>query len=33
MSRKWNAEPLGCKDECSMCQQPLRVQGEGGAAS
>ena len=30
MSWKWNTEPLGWKETCSMCQQPLRVQGAGG---
>jgi hypothetical protein len=30
MSWKWNTEPLGRKDKCSMCQQSLRVQGDGG---
>jgi len=32
MSWKWNTEPLSWKDKCSMCQQPLRVQGDGGVA-
>lgn len=30
MSWKWNTEPLSWKDTCFMCQQPLRVQGDGG---
>ena len=30
MSWKWNTEPLGWKDKCCLCQQPLRVQGDGG---
>ena len=30
MSWKWNTEPLSWKDKCSVCQQPLRVQGDGG---
>jgi hypothetical protein len=30
MSWKWNTEPLSWKDTCSMCQQPPRVQGDGG---
>ena len=28
MSWKWNTEPLGWKDRCSVCQPP-RVQGDG----
>lgn len=30
MSWKWNTGPLSWKDKCSMCKQPLRVQGDGG---
>jgi hypothetical protein len=30
MSWKWNTDPLSWKDKCSVCQQPLRVQGDGG---
>ena len=30
MSWKWNIEPLSWKDKCSVCQQPLRVQGDSG---
>ena len=30
MSWRWNTEPLSWKDKCSRCQQPLRVQGDGG---
>ena len=30
MSWKWNTEPLGWGDKCSMCQQPLRVQKDSG---
>jgi hypothetical protein len=30
MSWKWNTEPLSWKDKCFMCQQSLRVQGDGG---
>jgi hypothetical protein len=30
MSWKWNTEPLSWKDKCLMCQQPLRVEGDGG---
>ena len=30
MSWKWNTGPLSWKDKCSMCHQPLRVQGDGG---
>ena len=30
MSWKWNTEPLSWKDKCSRCEQPLRVQGDGG---
>jgi hypothetical protein len=29
MSWKWNTEPLSWKDKCSVCQQSLRVQGDG----
>ena len=32
MNWKWNTEPLGWKDRCSVCQQPLRVQGDGSKA-
>jgi len=28
MSGKWNTEPLSGKDTGSLCQQPLRVQGD-----
>jgi hypothetical protein len=30
MSWKWNTDPLSWKDKCSVCRQPLRVQGDGG---
>ena len=30
MSWRWNTEPLSWRDTCSRCQQPLRVQGDGG---
>ena len=30
MSWKWNTGPLTLKDKCSMCEQPLRTQGDGG---
>jgi hypothetical protein len=30
MSWKWNTDPLSWKDKCSVCQQPLRVHGDGG---
>src|SRR5262245_31706549 len=30
MSWKWNTGPLGWKDRCSTCRQPLRVQGDSG---
>ena len=30
MSWRWNTEPLSWKDKCSVCQQPLRVQRDGG---
>ena len=30
MNWRWNTEPLSWKDRCSMCQEPLRVQGDGG---
>ena len=30
MSWKWNTGPLVWKDRCSMCRQPLLVQGDGG---
>jgi hypothetical protein len=30
MSWKWNTAPLGWKDKCSMCEQALRVLGDGG---
>lgn len=30
MSWKWNTGPLSWKDRCSMCLQPLRVQGDAG---
>jgi len=30
MSWKWNTGPLTWRDKCSMCEQPLRVQGDSG---
>jgi hypothetical protein len=30
MSWKWNIEPLSWKDKCWVCQQPLRIQLDGG---
>jgi hypothetical protein len=30
MSWKWNTEPLSWKNTCSMCQRPLRIEGDGG---
>ena len=27
---KWNTDPLSWKDKCSVCQQSLRVLGDGG---
>jgi len=30
MSWKWNTGPLTWKDKRSMCDQPLRMQGDGG---
>ena len=30
MSWKWNTEPLSWTEKCSVCQQPLRVQGDSG---
>jgi hypothetical protein len=27
---EWNTDPLSWRDKCSVCQQPLRVQGDGG---
>ena len=30
MSWRWNTDPLSWKDKCSVCGEPLRVQGDGG---
>jgi len=30
MTWKWNTAPLGWEDKCSMCQQPLRRERDGG---
>ena len=30
MSWKWIIEPLYWRDKCSMCEQPLRAQQDGG---
>ena len=30
MNWKWHTEPLYWRDKCSMCEQPLRVQQDGG---
>jgi hypothetical protein len=30
MSWKWNTEPLCWRNKCSMCEQPLRTQQDGG---
>jgi len=30
MNWKWNTDSLTWNDKCSMCQEPLQAQGDGG---
>jgi len=30
---KWNTGPLSWRDTCFMCQQALRIQGDGGVVT